>query len=107
MFDKSRTDPRTGDAHGSAASYFRNVSAATLAEPVDAAAVEEHLARFAVSCPLCRVVDRMSVAQHVCGIDACDGASDSVPVVLVVCKRCGYLMPLALDRVSASASLAA
>ena len=37
----------------------------------------------------------MGVAKHACGLEACDGAEDAVAVVLVVCKRCGYLMPLA------------
>lgn len=83
------------------------MSAATLAASIDVATVEEHLARYAVSCPLCRAVDRMGVAQHVCGIDAHDGAHDTVPVVLVVCKRCGYLMPLAVDRLSPTVSVAA
>lgn len=77
------------------------------ASSIDVAAVEEHLVRYAVSCPLCRAVDHMGVAQHVCGIDAHDDADDSISVVIVVCKRCGYLMPLALDRYSASTALAA
>ena len=81
--------------------------AAAAAPSIEVTAVEEHLARFAVSCPLCRAVDHMGVAQHICGIDAQDDAGDSIPVVMVVCKRCGYLMPLALDRVGASAQLAA
>ena len=78
------------------------MSAATLAASIDVAAVEEHLARYAVSCPLCKAVDRMGVAQHICGIDSSDDASTSVAVVLVVCRRCGYLMPLAADRVTAA-----
>ena len=81
------------------------MSAATLSATVDVAAVEEHLARYAVSCPLCRAVGRMAVAQHTCGIVAY-GVQDSVPVVLIVCKRCGYLMPLAADRLSGPAPLA-
>lgn len=47
----------------------------------------------------------MAVAQHTCGIVAY-GVQDSVPVVLIVCKRCGYLMPLAADRLSGPAPLA-
>ena len=81
--------------------------AATAAPSIDVAAVEEHLVRYAVSCPLCRAVDHMGVAQHVCGIDAEDDSDDHISVVMVVCKRCGYLMPLALDRVSAATPLAA
>lgn len=81
--------------------------AATLAGSIDVAAVEEHLGRYAVSCPLCRAVDRMSVARHLCGLEACDGTGDEVSVVLVVCRRCGYLMPLAADRVGGAPTLAA
>jgi hypothetical protein len=77
---------------------YTEIMAATVSESIDVAAVEEHLSRYAVSCPLCRAVDRMSVARHLCGLEACDGADDEVSVVLVVCRRCGYLMPLAADR---------
>jgi hypothetical protein len=45
----------------------------------------------------------MGVAQHLCGLAATDGAGE-VEVVLVVCKRCGYLMPLAAERILASAA---
>jgi hypothetical protein len=81
--------------------------AATLSGSIDVAAVEEHLSRYAVSCPLCRAVDRMSVARHVCGLEAIDGSDDEVSVVLVVCRRCGYLMPLAADRIGRAALVAA
>jgi hypothetical protein len=77
------------------------MSAATLSAAVDVAAVEAHLTRYAVSCPLCRAVDRMGVAQHTCGLSAADGADDAVEVVLVMCRRCGYLMPLAAERIAA------
>jgi hypothetical protein len=80
------------------------MAAATAVPTIDVAAVEEHLARFAVSCPLCRAVDHMGVAQHVCGIEAGDGADDSIQVIMIVCKRCGYLMPLAADRLLESAA---
>jgi hypothetical protein len=83
------------------------VSAATLTAAVDVAAVEEHLARYAVSCPLCRAFGHMAVAHEVCGIEARHHAGDAVDVVLIVCKRCGYLMPLAADRLSAPAAIAA
>jgi hypothetical protein len=49
----------------------------------------------------------MSVARHVCGLEASDGSDDEVSVVLVVCRRCGYLMPLAADRIGPAALLAA
>jgi hypothetical protein len=81
--------------------------AATLSGSIDVAAVEEHLSRYAVSCPLCRAVDRMSVARHMCGLEACDGAEDEVSVVLVVCRRCGYLIPLAADRIKQTTLAAA
>ncbi len=48
----------------------------------------------------------MAVGHQVCEIDA-HVPGDSVRVILVVCKRCGYLMPLAADRLSAPATLAA
>ena len=79
------------------------VNAATLTRPVDVTAVEEHLARYAVSCPLCRAVDRMGVAQELCDFSGCDGG-EGISVVMVLCRRCGYLMPLAADRVRAAAS---
>ena len=40
----------------------------------------------------------MGVAQHVCGIEAGDGADDSIQVIMIACKRCDYLMPLAAER---------
>lgn len=66
---------------------------------VDAAAVEAHLARYAVSCPLCKAVDQLGVGQHQVTIQSANGARDSIPAVVVVCKRCGFLMPLAADQV--------
>ena len=82
------------------------MGAAAHAADVDVSAVEEHLARYAVSCPLCKAVGRMAVAHQMCGIDGQDHG-DSIAVVLVVCKRCGYLMPLAADRLSTPATLVA
>ena len=67
---------------------------------VDAAAVEAHLARYAVSCPLCKAVDRLGVGQQQVTIQSTSGAKDSIPAVVVVCQRCGYLMPLAADKIS-------
>jgi hypothetical protein len=67
---------------------------------VDVAAVEAHLARYVVSCPLCKAVDQLGVGQHLGRIESANGAKDSIPAVVVVCKRCGYLMPLAADLVS-------
>ena len=48
----------------------------------------------------------MGDAHQICGIDGQE-PGDSTAVVLVVCKRCGYLMPLAADRLSAPPNLAA
>ena len=80
---------------------------ATLSGSIDVAAVEAHLGRYVVSCPVCKAVDRMSVAKHLCGLEVRDRADDDVPVVLVVFRRCGYLMPLAADRIDGVDPLAA
>jgi C4-type Zn-finger protein len=72
--------------------------AKSAAASVDVAAVEAHLARYAVSCPLCRAVDQLGVGQHLCSVPAAT-AKDSIAAVAVVCQRCGFLMPLAADRI--------
>ena len=72
------------------------MSAASIAAHVDIHAVEEHLSRYAVSCPLCRAVDRMAVAHETCDLE-------SLPVVLIMCRRCGYVMPLSAERLGAAA----
>ena len=74
--------------------------AKSAAAGVDVAVVEEHLARYAVSCPLCKAVDRLGVGQQPCELTATNGGKDSVSVIVVVCTRCGYLMPLAADRIA-------
>jgi hypothetical protein len=74
--------------------------AKSAAAGVDVAVVEEHLTRYAVSCPLCKAVDRLGVGQQQCELAASGGGKDSVPVIVVVCTRCGYLMPLAADRIA-------
>jgi hypothetical protein len=66
---------------------------------VDVAAVEAHLARYVVSCPLCKAVDQLGVGQHKALIESSNGVKDSISAVVVVCKRCGYLMPLAADLI--------
>jgi hypothetical protein len=73
---------------------------ATLAGNVDVAAVEAHLERFVISCPLCKSVGQLGVAQHVCGIEASDGGVDAIHAVMILCKRCGYLIPLCADHVA-------
>jgi C4-type Zn-finger protein len=80
---------------------------ATVAGSVDVAAVEAHIERFVVSCPLCKAVGQLGVAQHVCGIEACDGTDDSIHAVMIVCKRCGYLIPLSAEHITSSAEKAA
>jgi hypothetical protein len=70
------------------------------ANGVDVTAVEAHLARFVVSCPLCKAVDQLGVGHHPCKLESANGADDSIPAVMVVCKRCGFLMPLAADHVA-------
>ena len=67
---------------------------------VDVAAVEEHLSRYVVSCPLCKVVGQLGVAHEQCRIISSTDAEDGIVVVVVMCKRCGYLMPLAADQIS-------
>ena len=74
--------------------------AKSAAAGVDVAVVEEHLARYAVSCPLCKAVDRLGVGQQPCEIASANGTHDSISVIVVVCTRCGYLMPLAADKVA-------
>ena len=76
--------------------------AKSAAAGVDVPAVEEHLARYAVSCPLCRAVDQLGVGQQPCEL-----GSGDISVILVVCTRCGYLMPLAADRIAPAAEKAA
>ena len=66
---------------------------------VDVAAVEAHLARYVVSCPLCKAVDQLGVGHNHCKIESSNGVKDSIDAVVVVCKRCGYLMPLAADLI--------
>jgi phage terminase large subunit GpA-like protein len=76
--------------------------AKSAAPSVDVASVEAHLARYAVSCPLCKAVDQLGVGQHQGKIQSANGASDSIQAVIVLCKRCGFLMPLAVDLVKSA-----
>ena len=73
--------------------------AAAAAARVDVALVEEHLSRYVVSCPLCKGVGQLGVASDPCKIISGTDAKDGIAVVVVVCKRCGYLMPLAADQI--------
>jgi hypothetical protein len=55
---------------------------------------------------LCKAVDQLGVGQHRCTISSANGKDDSIPAVMVVCKRCGYLMPLAADHIDGAAAAA-
>ena len=68
-----------------------------VAAGVDVAVVEEHLARYAVSCPLCKAVDQLGVGQQPCELASVNGAKDSISVIVVVCTRCGYTELYAVD----------
>jgi len=81
--------------------------AKSAAAGVDVTVVEAHLARYAVSCPLCKAVDRLGVGQQQCEIASANGGPDSISVIVVVCTRCGFLMPLAADRISPTEEKAA
>jgi hypothetical protein len=76
--------------------------AKSAAAGIDMAAVEAHLARYVVSCPLCKAVDQLGVGHHQCRIESANGPRDAIPAVVVVCKRCGFLMPLAADHIAAA-----
>ncbi len=78
--------------------------AKSAAPSVDVASVAAHLALYAVSCPLCKAVDQLGGGQHQGKIQSANGASDSIPAVIVLCKRCGFLMPLAVDLVKPAAA---
>ena len=71
---------------------------------VDVAAVEEHLARYVVSCPLCKGVGQPGVAHDQCKIISGADAADGIAVVVVLCRRCGYLMTLAADQIPKASS---
>ena len=77
---------------------------AAAAAGVDVAAVEEHLSRYVVSCPLCKAVGQLGVAHDECRIISGTNDKDGIPVVVVMCKRCGYLMPLAADQIAGARS---
>lgn len=98
MLLTSGTMARSGDVTPRGPRYGRFM-AKTVAGAIDVAAVEAHLARYVVSCPLCKAVDQLGVGHHPCRIESSNGAKDSITAVVVVCKRCGYLMPLAADLV--------
>ena len=57
---------------------------------LDIAAVGEHLARYVVSCPLCKGVSQLGVEHEECKIISGADAKDGISVVVVLCKRCGY-----------------
>lgn len=98
--------PRTGGDRLPGRRYGRSMAKSAVAG-VDVAVVEAHLARYAVSCPLCKAVDRLGVGQHPCELASSNGTKDSISVIVVVCTRCGYLMPLAADRITPAEEKAA
>jgi hypothetical protein len=73
---------------------------------VDVAGVEEHLSRYVVSCPLCKGVGQLGVAHDECRITSGTDEKDGIAVVIVLCKRCGYIMPLAADQIPRAKSKA-
>jgi hypothetical protein len=52
-------------------------------------------------------VDQLGVGQQQCVLASTNDAKDSVSVIVVVCTRCGYLMPLAADRIAPAEEKAA
>jgi hypothetical protein len=52
-------------------------------------------------------VDRLGVGQQECELASSNGANDSISVIMVVCTRCGYLMPLVADRIAPAEEKAA
>ncbi len=98
--------PRTEGDPPAGRRYGRSM-AKSAAAGVDVTVVEAHLARYAVSCPLCKAVDRLGVGQQPCELASSNGSKDSISVIVVVCTRCGYLMPLAADRIAPAEEKAA
>ena len=90
--------PRPGNDRATGRRYRRSM-AKSAAAGVDVPSVEEHLARYAVSCPLCKAVEQLGVGQQECELASSNGTKDSISIV-VVCTRCGYLMPVAADRIA-------
>ena len=73
--------------------------AKSAAAGVDVAVVEAHLAR----CDLLSALQGGGSARRgpaPCTIASANGTKDSIAAIVVVCTRCGYLMPLAADRVT-------
>lgn len=100
---RSRTT-RSGTPHATPSGYVEPVTAATHAADVDVAAVEEHLARYVVSCRLGKAVGGMAVAHEMCSIEAATPATRSRSSSS---SASAYLMPLAADRLSSPTTLAA
>ena len=96
----------TGEAARKTPAKVEFMAKAAVAVGVDVAAVEEHLARYVVSCPLCKGVGQLGVAHEECKIISGSDAKDGISVVVVLCKRCGYLMTLAADQILSKKSSA-
>ena len=89
----------TGEASRKTPAKVEFMAKAAVATAIDVAAVEEHLARYVVSCPLCKGVGQLGVAHDECKIISGADAKDGISIVVVLCKRCGYLMTLASDQI--------
>jgi hypothetical protein len=50
-------------------------------------------------------VDRLGVGQQPCTIGSGSAAKGSIEAIMVICTRCGLLMPLAADHIAASAAV--
>jgi hypothetical protein len=89
----------TGEASQKTPAKVEFMAKAAVATVVDVAAVEEHLARYVVSCPLCKGLGELGVAHNECKIISGADEKDGISVVVILCKRCGYLMTLAADQI--------
>jgi hypothetical protein len=88
-----------GEEFGKTPAKVEFMAKPAAAAGVDVASVEDHLARYVVSCPLCKAVGQLGVAQDECRLASGTNAKDGIAIVVVMCKRCGYLMPLAADQI--------
>jgi hypothetical protein len=88
-----------GEESGKIPAKVEFMAKAAAVAGVDVAAVEKHPSRYVVSCPLCKGMGHLGVAQDECRIISGTDEKDGIPVVVVLCKRCGYVMPLAADQI--------
>jgi hypothetical protein len=102
MVDNCPNRPKRGRFEVKTPASVGFMAKTAAAAGVDVAAVEEHLSRYVVSCPLCKGIGHLGVAHNECKIISGADAKDGISVVVVMCKRCGYLMPLAADQITDS-----